>query len=92
MFKHENNPVKPVVSHPYFTCDNVITQAVDITGALGANTRSVESFRCCLFPRHAQNSVYEDEKGINRNKVLSYQVGSLNVRKKTYHVRKSFSL
>lgn len=84
MFKHENNPVKPVdLSHPYFTCDNVITQAIDITGALGVIPEAWSHFDV-VYSLDAETQAYEDEKGINRNKVLSYQVGSLNVRKKTY--------
>lgn len=87
MFEHESIPRKSVdPSHPFFTSHDIITEAVDITGALGAIPKAWDYFNV-VYSLDAETQAYEDEKGVMRNKVLSYQIGSLNVKKKTYRER-----
>ncbi len=84
MFEHENIPVKSVdLSHPFFTCDSVITEAVDITDVLGTIPEAWGQFNV-VYSLDAETQAYEDKNGVMRNKVLSYQIGSLNVKKMTY--------
>ncbi|MGD9665978.1 MAG: hypothetical protein AB7U31_00820 [Synergistaceae bacterium] len=92
MFEHENIPRESVdLAHPYFTCESVITEAVDITGAFGKIPKAWDEVDV-VYSLDAETQAYEDENGVMRNKVLSYQIGSLNVEKKTYRERFIFSV
>ncbi len=70
-------------AHPFFTNHGVIDEPVDITCALCAIPEAWENFEI-VYSLDAETQSYTDDKGTLRNKVLSYQIGALNIKKRTY--------
>ena len=69
--------------HVFFTNKGVIDDPVDITGALGGIPEPWNSYDI-VYSLDAETQAYTDDLGNLRNKVLSYQIGALNIKKRTY--------
>lgn len=87
MPKRKNNEraLKSTVDHehPFFTNKGVIDEPVNITGALGGIPQAWDSFDL-VYSLDAETQSYTDERGVVRNKAISYQIGVLNIKKRTY--------
>jgi hypothetical protein len=69
--------------HVFFTNKGVINKPVDTTGALGGIPEAWDSYDI-VYSLDAETQSYTDDMGNPRNKVLSYQIGALNIKKRTY--------
>lgn len=83
--KNNERAIKSIVDpeHPFFTNNGVIDDPVDITGALGGIPEAWNSYDI-VYSMDAETQSYSDDMGNPRNKVLSYQIGALNIKKGTY--------
>ena len=83
--KNNERAIKNIVDpeHPFFTNKGVIDNPVDITGALGGIPEPWNSYDI-VYSLDAETQAYTDDMGNLRNKVLSYQIGALNIKKGTY--------
>lgn len=83
--KNNERAIKSIVDpeHPFFTNTGVIDNPVDITGALGGIPEPWNSYDI-VYSLDAETQSYSDDMGNPRNKVLSYQIGALNIKKGTY--------
>lgn len=83
--KNNERAIKSIVDpeHPFFTNNGVIDNPVDITGALGGIPEPWNSYDI-VYSLDAETQSYSDDMGNPRNKVLSYQIGALNIKKGTY--------
>ena len=83
--KNNERAIKSIVDpeHPFFTNKGVIDNPVDITGALGGIPEPWNSYDI-VYSLDAETQAYTDDLGNLRNKVLSYQIGALNIKKRTY--------
>jgi len=83
--KNNERAIKSIVDpeHPFFTNKGVIDNPVDITGALGGIPEPWNSYDI-VYSLDAETQSYSDDMGNPRNKVLSYQIGALNIKKGTY--------
>lgn len=83
--KNNERAIKNIVDpeHPFFTNKGVIDNPVDITGALGGIPEPWNSYDI-VYSLDAETQSYSDDMGNPRNKVLSYQIGALNIKKGTY--------
>ena len=83
--KNNERAIKSIVDpeHPFFTNNGVIDNPVDITGALGGIPEAWNSYDI-VYSLDAETQSYTDDMGNLRNKVLSYQIGALNIKKGTY--------
>lgn len=83
--KNNERAIKSIVDpeHPFFTNNGVIDNPVDITGALGGIPEAWNSYDI-VYSLDAETQSYTDDMGNLRNKVLSYQIGALNIKKRTY--------
>lgn len=70
--------------HVFFTNKGVIDDPVDITGALGGIPEAWDSYDIVYSLDAETQSYTDDDMGNPRNKVLSYQIGALNIKKRTY--------
>lgn len=87
MSKHKSNAraIKSAIDpeHPFFTNKGVIDEPIDITRAFGGIPEAWDSFDI-VYSLDAETQSYTDDMGNLRNKVLSYQIGALNIKKRTY--------
>ena len=83
--KNNEREFKSIVDpeHVFFTNKCVIDNPVDITGALGGIPEPWNSYDI-VYSLDAETQAYTDDLGNLRNKVLSYQIGALNIKKRTY--------
>ena len=83
--KNNERAIKSIVDpeHPFFTNNGVIDNPVDITGALGGIPEAWNSYDI-VYSLDAETQAYTDDMGNLRNKVLSYQIGALNIKKRIY--------
>ena len=83
--KNNEREIKSIVDpeHVFFTNKCVIDNPVDITGALGGIPEPWNSYDI-VYSLDAETQSYSDDMGNPRNKVLSYQIGALNIKKGTY--------
>ena len=83
--KNNEREIKSIVDpeHVFFTNKCVIDNPVDITGALGGIPEPWNSYDI-VYSLDAETQAYTDDLGNLRNKVLSYQIGALNIKKRTY--------
>ena len=83
--KNNERAIKNIVDpeHPFFTNKGVIDEPIDITRAFGGIPEAWDSFDI-VYSLDAETQSYSDDMGNPRNKVLSYQIGALNIKKGTY--------